>query len=49
MQERSNEDGDGSWWSTMKSMQNEQVPETSGGSKNFEGHLIANSEIVKIH
>ena len=33
----------------MKSMQNEKVPETSGGSKNFEGHMIAKSEIVKIH
>ena len=24
------------------------VPETSGGSKNFEGHMIATNEIVKI-
>ena len=32
----------------MKSMQNEKVPETIGGSKNFEGHMIANSEIVEI-
>ena len=29
-------------------MQNEKVPETSGRSKNFEGHKIAESEIVKI-
>ena len=29
-------------------MQNEKVPETSGRSKNFEGHMIAKSEIVKI-
>ena len=41
-------DGDGSWRRTMKSMQNEKVPEVSGGSKNFEGHKIAKSEIVKI-
>ena len=33
----------------MKSMQNEKVSETSGRSKNFEGHMIAKSEIVKIH
>ena len=33
----------------MKSMQNEKSAETSGGSKNVEGHLIAKSEIVKIH
>ena len=33
----------------MKSMQNEKVPETIGGSNNFEGHMIAKSEIVKIH
>ena len=31
----------------MKSMQNEKVPETSSGSKNFEGHMIAKTEIVK--
>ena len=30
-------------------MQNEKVPETSGRSKNFEGHMIAKSEIVKMH
>ena len=30
-------------------MQNEKVPETSGRSKNFEGHMIAKGEIVKIH
>ena len=29
-------------------MQNEKVPETNGGSKNFEGHKIAKREIVKI-
>ena len=29
-------------------MQNEKVPETSGGSKNIECHMIATSEIVKI-
>ena len=33
----------------MKSMQNEKVPETSGGSKNFEGHMIAQSGMVKIN
>ena len=33
----------------MKSMQNEKVPETNGRSNNFAGHMIANSEIVKIH
>ena len=33
----------------MKSMQNEKVPEANGGSKDFEGHMIATSEIVKIH
>ena len=33
----------------MKSMQNEKVPETISGSNNFEGHMIATSEIVKIH
>ena len=33
----------------MKSMQNGKVPETTGKSKNFEGHMIATSEIVKIH
>ena len=33
----------------MKSMQNEKVPETTGRSKIFEGHMIATSEIVKIH
>ena len=32
----------------MKSMQNEKVPKTNGRSKNFEGHMIATSEIVKI-
>ena len=32
----------------MKSMQNEKVFETIGRSKNFEGHVIAKSEIVKI-
>ena len=30
-------------------MQNEKVPETSGRSKNCEGHMIAKSEIVKIN
>ena len=30
-------------------MQNEKVPETNGRSNNFEGHMIANNEIVKIH
>ena len=30
-------------------MQNQYVPETIGGSKNFEGHMIAKREIVKIH
>ena len=29
-------------------MQNEKVPETSGRSKNFEGHMIAKSEMVNI-
>ena len=32
----------------MKSMQNEKVSETSGRSNNFEGHMIAKSEIVKM-
>ena len=40
-------DGDGSSRRTMKSMQNENVAKTSGESKNFEGHMIAKSEIVK--
>ena len=30
-------------------MQNEKVPETIGGSKKFEGHMIAKSEIVEIN
>ena len=29
-------------------MQNEKVPETIGRSNNFAGHMIVNSEIVKI-
>ena len=33
----------------MKSMQNGKVPETNGESQNFEGHMIATSEIVKMH
>ena len=33
----------------MKSIQNGKVSETNGGSMNFEGHMIAKSEIVKIH
>ena len=32
----------------MKSMQNEKVPETTGRSNNFEGHMIAQNEIAKI-
>ncbi len=40
-------DGDGSSRRTMKSMQNENVAKTSGESKNFEGRMIAKSEIVK--
>ena len=31
----------------MESMQNEKVPETSGRSNNFAGHMIVNNEIVK--
>ena len=31
----------------MKSMQNENVAQTSGESKNFEGRMITQSEIVK--
>ena len=31
----------------MKSMQNEKVPATNGRSKNFEGHMISKSKIVK--
>ena len=33
----------------MKSMQNGKVPETFGESKNVEGHMVAKSEIDKIH
>ena len=33
----------------MKSMQNEKVPETNSRSKNVEGHMIAKSEIDKVH
>ena len=40
-------DNDGSSRGTIKSMQNENVAKTSGESKNFEGHMIAKSEIVK--
>ena len=40
-------DGDGSPRWTMKSMQNENVAKTSGENKNFEGRMIAKSEIVK--
>ena len=29
-------------------MQNVKVPETSGGSMNFEGRMVAKSEIVKM-
>ena len=32
----------------MKSMQNQNVSKTSGENKNFEGRMIAKSEIVKI-
>ena len=31
----------------MKSMQNEKVAKTSGESKNFEGRMLAKSEIIK--
>ena len=31
----------------MKSMQNEKVAKTSGESKNFEGRMVAKSEIIK--
>ena len=40
-------DGDGSSRGTIKSMQNENVVKTSGENKNFEGHMITKSEIVK--
>ena len=40
-------DGDGSSRGTIKSMQNENVAKTSGESKNFEGRMIAQSEIVQ--
>ena len=40
--------GDGSWRSTMKSMQNEHVSETIGESNNFEGHITRKKWIVKI-
>ena len=40
-------DGDGSPRGTIKSMQNENVAKTSGENNNFEGHMIAKSEIVK--
>ena len=33
----------------MKSMQNGKVSETIGRRKNVEGHMIAKSEIVKMH
>ena len=41
--------GDGSSRWTMKSMRNEKVAKTSGESKNFEGRMIAKSEIIKKH
>ena len=41
-------DGDGSRWSTMKSMQNENVSKTIGENKNFERRMAAKHEIVKI-
>ena len=31
----------------MKSMQNQKVAKTSGESKNFEGRMVAKSEIIK--
>ena len=40
-------DGDGSSRRTIKSMQNENVVKTSGENKNFEGRMIAKSEIVE--
>ena len=40
-------DGGGSSRGTIKSMQNENVVKTSGEKKNFEGHMITKSEIVK--
>ena len=40
-------DGDGSSLGTMKSMQNEKVAKTSGESNNFEGRMVAKSEIIK--
>ena len=42
-------DADGSSRWTMKSMQNEKVAKTSGESKNFEGRMVAKSEILKKH
>ena len=40
-------DGDRLPRRTMKSMQNEIVAKTNGKSKNFEGRMIAKSEIAK--
>ena len=42
-------DGDGSRWSTMKSMQNQNVSKTSGENNNFEGRMATTSEIAQIH
>ena len=33
----------------QKFKQNKKVSQTSGESKNFEGHMVAKSKIVKIH
>ena len=41
-------DGDGSRWSTMKSMQRQNVSKTIGENKNLEGRIAAKSEIVEI-
>ena len=40
-------DGDGWSQGTMKSMQNEKVAKTSGETKNFEGRMVAKSEMLK--
>ena len=40
-------DGDGTLRWIMKSMQNQKVAKTSGESKNFEGHIVAKSKIIK--
>ena len=42
-------DGDRSWQSKIKSMQNENVPETNGENNNGEGRMVPKSKIVKMN